>query len=263
MKGAPDIKDRIERVQILGVPVDYVDMRTALDFVDSAIRNNKPRQYIIAITPEKVVRLQHENHLKKTFEDAALLIPDGVGIVMAIRWLFGFPATRVPGAELMPNICREAAKKGYKIFLYGSKEEVNKAAAEKLRNTYPGIQIVGRSNGYVKEDQMPVLIKEINKSRADILFVALGSPKQEYWIKTWLPQLDVRICQGVGGTLDTIVGVVKRAPPIVQTLNLEWAYRLVREPKKNSKVWLYPPVSILLDRKACIWSPASIRRYFK
>jgi len=198
------------------------------------------RQYILAINPEKVIKFQYDNFLRSMSEKAALLIPDGIGVVMAMRWLYGFPTTRVPGSELMPNICWEAAKKGYKIFLYGSKEEVNKGAVERLQNNYPGIQIVGRSNGYLKEDQMSGLIKEINKSCADILFVALGSPKQEQWIQTYLPKLNVKVCQGIGGTLDTIVGTVKRAPAFFRWAGLEWFYRLVKEPKRIRRQLVLP-----------------------
>lgn len=227
-------------MRILGIPVDDVDMKRALDFVDSAIKNNELRQYILAINPEKVIALQRNNFLRSMSEKAALLIPDGIGVVLAMRWLYGLPATRVPGSELMPNICREAVKNGYKIFLYGSKEDVNKAAVEKLRNTHPGIQIVGRSNGYLKENQMPNLIREINGSGADILFIALGSPKQEQWIQTYLPKLNVKVCQGIGGTLDTIVGVVRRAPVFFRWAGLEWLYRLVKEPKRIRRQIVLP-----------------------
>ncbi len=232
MKTKPKLQAATKRLRILGIPVDYVDMKRALHFVDSAIRNNELRQYILAINPEKIIRLERDSLLRSMVEKAALLIPDGIGIVLAIRWLYGLPATRVPGSELMPNVCREAAKKGYKIFLYGSREDVNKMAVEKLQSNYPGIQIVGRSHGYLEDDQMPSLIREINDCHADILFVALGSPKQEQWIQANLPKLNVKVCQGIGGTLDTIVGRVKRAPAFFRWAGLEWLYRLIKEPKR-------------------------------
>jgi N-acetylglucosaminyldiphosphoundecaprenol N-acetyl-beta-D-mannosaminyltransferase len=254
MKSKPELRDAIERVRILGIPVDHVDMNRALDFVDSAIRNNELQQYILAINPEKVIRLQRDSRLRSMSEKAALLIPDGIGIVLAIRWLYGLRATRVPGSELMPSICREAARKGYKIFLYGSKEDVNKSAVEKLQSTYPGIQIVGRANGYLKNDQMPNLIKEINESGADILFVALGSPKQEQWIQAYLPKLNVKVCQGIGGTLDTIAGRVKRAPTFFRWAGLEWLYRLMKEPTRirRQTVLLIFALKILKERLRAI-----------
>lgn len=246
MKSGPQTKDVIKRVRILGVPVDHVDMRRALDFVDSAIKNNELRQYILGINPEKVITLQRNNFLRNMFEKAGLLIPDGIGVVLAMRWLYRLPARRVPGSELVPNICREAVKEGYKIFFYGSKEEVNKAAVEKLRNIYPGIQIVGRSSGYVKENQMPSLVGEINGSGADILFVGLGSPKQEQWIQAYLPKLNVKVCQGIGGTLDTITGNVKRAPIFFRWIGLEWLYRLIKEPKRIRRQIVLPIFALKL-----------------
>jgi N-acetylglucosaminyldiphosphoundecaprenol N-acetyl-beta-D-mannosaminyltransferase len=101
-----------------------------------------------------------------------------------------------------------------------------------LRQRYPGIRIVGRQHGYVSEAEMPGVVDRINASRADILFVALGSPKQELWIDTYRPHLRVKICQGVGGTFDVVAGRVRRAPPVVLAAHLEWLYRLVKQPKR-------------------------------
>ena len=149
-------------------------------------------------------------------------------------------AVRVPGSELMPKLCELAARKGYGVFLFGSKEEVNQESAEKLVQRYPGLRIAGRANGYLKEEEMPKLVGRINASGAKILFVALGSPKQEQWIQKWLPQLDVGICQGIGGTLDTIVGTVKRAPPLFCRFGLEWFYRLITNPKRIRRQMVLP-----------------------
>lgn len=232
--------NEIKRVRVLGVSVDYVDMSLALGYVDELITNNKKGNYILAVNAEKFMQLQKDLLLKKIFEDAALLIPDGVGAILAMRWCYGLTAERVPGSELMPNICREAAKKGYKIFIYGSNEHVNKGAVEKLNILYPGIRIVGRCNGYIGEEKMEGLIDDINRSQADILFVALGSPKQEMWIKQYLPRLNVKVCQGIGGTLDAITGQTKRAPALFQKLPLEWLYRLIMDPKRIRRQAIIP-----------------------
>ena len=226
------MSEAIKRVKILGIPVDNVDMRSSLDFIDTIIRKDKQRQYILAVNPEKVRVLKRDNSLREMFESAALLIPDGIGVVLAMRWLYGLSAKRVPGAELMPNICKLSAEKGYKIFVYGATERVNKNAAEKLNQEYPGIQIVGRCHGYIGDDGMDKLVQAINRSQANVLFVALGSPSQELWIQKYLPGLSVNICQGIGGTLDAITGNVKRAPKLFLKTGLEWLYRLIAEPKR-------------------------------
>jgi N-acetylglucosaminyldiphosphoundecaprenol N-acetyl-beta-D-mannosaminyltransferase len=221
---------KIKRVRVLDVPVDVVDVPLALRYVEELVTNHKKGNYILAVNAEKFMQLQKDLKLKEIFENASLLLPDGVGAIWALRWRYHLIAERVPGADLMQNICGESVRKGYRIFIYGAKEEVNKKAVEKLRALYPGILIVGRSNGYVSEDGMEGLINEINRSMADIIFVALGSPKQEMWIKQYLPLLNVKVCQGIGGTLDAITGQTKRAPALFQKLPLEWLYRLIIDP---------------------------------
>lgn len=220
-----------ERFSVLGAPVDSVDMNTALDFVADAVRTRTSVGAILAVNPEKVYVLRQDAFLRDFFEQGALLIPDGVGIVKALKILYGKKISRCAGADLMQNICRVAPQQGYKIFLYGSSEAVNSSACDILRMRYPGIQIVGRSNGFVKPEEMGQLVSQINDSKADILFIAMGSPKQEKWMNQYASQLTtVKLCQGIGGTLDTIVGTVKRAPRFWQSLGLEWFYRLLCQP---------------------------------
>ena len=154
---------------------------------------------------------------------------------MALR-LKGLRAERVPGADLMQEICALAERRGFRIFIYGAKEDVNRGAVDRLRERHPAIRIVGRANGFVTEEQMDALVEEINASKAQVLFVALGSPRQEEWMFKYLHRLEtVRVCQGIGGTLDTIVGTVKRAPPFMQRCNLEWVYRLIQQPSRAGR----------------------------
>jgi N-acetylglucosaminyldiphosphoundecaprenol N-acetyl-beta-D-mannosaminyltransferase len=124
-------------------------------------------------------------------------------------------------------------------------------ATEILRRRYPGLEIAGRSNGYVKEEHMPDLIDQINKSKAEILFLALGSPKQEIWFARNRHSLEnVKICQGIGGSLDTIAGNVKRAPAIWRKCSAEWLYRLIKEPKRIKRQRVLPLfVLMVLSRK--------------
>jgi N-acetylglucosaminyldiphosphoundecaprenol N-acetyl-beta-D-mannosaminyltransferase len=147
----------------------------------------------------------------------------------------------------MGGICNLSAKNGYKIFIYGSKEDVNKASVQKLLKIYPKLNIVGRSNGYVKNEEMERLINKINESKAEILFLALGSPKQEKWYMRFKNQLNtVRVVQGIGGALDVIAGNVKRAPEAWQKLGLEWLYRLISEPKRIRRQWIYPIFALMI-----------------
>nr|WP_319392942.1 WecB/TagA/CpsF family glycosyltransferase [uncultured Desulfobacter sp.] len=213
--------------------VDDCDMERAIkrivEFVDKGDRVHT----VFASNPEKNYSVPKNPFLYSMFKEADLLIPDGVGMVLAANWLHKTSVKRVPGCELMQNFCSLSADKGYRIFLYGAKEAVNKAAEEELRRRHPTLRIAGRQNGYLSDNKMEELINRINESRAQILFLALGSPKQELWIAKNRDRLKhVRVCQGIGGTLDVLAGAVKRAPEFYCKTGLEWFYRLVEEPAR-------------------------------
>lgn len=222
---------RTQRIEVLGVPVDCVNMSQSLEIIDGLLAGDKA-EAVIAVNPEKVIKAQGDPVLLARLHLAGLLIPDGIGLVLAARMLGLGRMERVPGSELMPAICAMAARKGYRVFLYGATPEVNRKAREVLAERYPGIQIAGGRDGYVRDDEMMSLVEEINASGAHILFIALGSPKQELWMERYLPHLNVKVCQGVGGTFDVIAGKVKRAPLVFRKMQLEWFYRLASQPRR-------------------------------
>lgn len=238
------------RIELLGVPVDCVTMAQAVDFVDERVAAAKECAAVVAVNPEKIMRARVDSDLLESLRRAALLIPDGIGAVWGARLLADAEIGRVPGAELMPAICARAAEKGFSVFLFGAQEEVNAKAAEVLPARYPGLRIAGRHNGYVDADAMPALIDEINRSGADVLFIALGSPRQEEWIDRNIGSLRVKAVQGVGGTFDVLAGRVQRAPALFRRLNLEWFYRLLREPKRlwRQRVLLFFALAIIAER---------------
>ncbi|EFK09700.1 glycosyltransferase, WecB/TagA/CpsF family [delta proteobacterium NaphS2] len=230
-----------KRLNILNIWVDSVSKTEALDRVEYFLTHGDRPHCVFAANPEKNFSVPRDPALYKAYREADLLLPDGIGIVAAARILHGAKIDRVPGSELIFDICNLAADKGYGVFLYGASEKVNSVSAEKLKERHPGLQIVGRSNGYVNEQEMEGLIEKINASEAEILFLALGSPKQELWFANHKDRLrNVKVCQGVGGTLDTIAGTVKRAPEFWQRFSLEWFYRLISEPKRIRRQKVLP-----------------------
>jgi N-acetylglucosaminyldiphosphoundecaprenol N-acetyl-beta-D-mannosaminyltransferase len=199
-----------QRLKILDIWVDPVTREQAIDRVRGFLSGNKPCS-IFAVNPEKNFSVPKDPALYNSFKNADLLIPDGIGIVLAARLLHGAALSRVPGVEFMKDICRLAAQEQKSVFFYGAREAVNQTAAEKLRLQFPGLRIAGRSDGYVPESQMPELVRRINDTGADILFLALGSPRQEKWFAAHAPELlHVKVCQGIGGTLDAITGTLNR-----------------------------------------------------
>ncbi len=222
----------IQRIRVLDAPVDVIDMDRALEFVDQTVQAGQPGNYILAMNPEKTFALKKDAEFDAFLENASLLLPDGIGIVLAARLLHGARMGRVAGADLMQEMCRHAAAKGHRIFIYGAQEDVSRLAAARLLQRYPGLQIVGRAHGYIPVGDMEDLVDRINESRADILFVALGSPRQEHWMREYGPGLKAPLCLGIGGTLDTIAGRVRRAPLVFRRLGMEWFFRLLCQPSR-------------------------------
>lgn len=216
-------------------------MEQALARVKYYVENGTRVHSIFAVNPEKNFSVPKDPVLYEAFKTADLLIPDGIGVVAAARVLYEIELSRVPGCELMQNICRLSAERGYRVFIYGAQEEINKKAVEVLPGIFPGLQIVGRANGYTRDEEMETLVQRINEAKAQVLFLALGSPKQEKWLAKYKDRLDtVRVCQGIGGTLDVITGKVKRAPDLWCRFGVEWLYRLLAEPKRIRRQWVLP-----------------------
>lgn len=229
------------RYPILNIWTDAVTKDQALARVDDFIVNGNRPHTVFATNPEKNFSVPQDPFLYECFKKADLLLPDGIGMVLAARLLHGVEISRVPGCEFMQEICALAARKNYRIFIYGAAEEVNNEAARILKKKLPGLHIAGRCNGYWPEEKMDELIDKINASKADILFLALGSPRQERWFAHYSERLEhVKVCQGIGGTLDVISGRVKRAPDLFCKLGLEWLYRLLAEPKRLTRQRVLP-----------------------
>lgn len=219
----------MNKENILGVdvsPLSYEDLKKN---IEKDIENNK-KSFIVAINPEKILKARKDEKLKKLLNNATYEIPDGIGVIYASKLRKGNIKTRITGIDSMEMLCKLSEEKKYKIFMYGAKEETIKKAKENLEIKFPNIQIVGTINGYEKDNDK--IISSINKSKADIVFVALGSPKQEYWITENMYKVSAKIFQGVGGSFDVFSGNIKRAPKWMQKIGLEWLYRLLKEPKR-------------------------------
>ena len=194
-----------DRLRILDVWVDPLSREEAIERVSGFLKTGRRPHAIFASNPEKNFSVPADPVLYKVYREADILLPDGIGMVYAARLLHGRTFPRIPGSEFIFDICGLAAREGYGVFVYGAKEEVCAGAVKVLEDRFPGLRIVGRANGYIKD--MDTLVRQINESGAEILFIALGSPKQEKWFAIHRGALqNVKVVQGVGGTLDTITG---------------------------------------------------------
>ncbi|MGD6842206.1 WecB/TagA/CpsF family glycosyltransferase [Bacillus infantis] len=207
------------------------------------------KSFIVAINPEKVMKAKEDPALKDLLNTATYQIPDGIGIILASRLKGGQIRERVTGIDMMLNLCKMAAGNGKSIFLYGAKPGIAAEAADKLKEMYPGLTVAGVLDGYEKDEQK--VVDTINHANPDIIFVAMGSPRQENWIIKHMNTLAPSVYQGVGGSFDVISGKIQRAPEAFQKLGMEWFYRLMKEPWRWKRQILLPKflLAVIGDKK--------------
>ena len=217
------------RTDVLGVGFDSLTMEEAVERAYRLLEGNTPA-YIVTPNPEIVWECRKDPGLKEIIGEAALVLPDGIGIVYGAKILKRPLKGKLAGYDFAENLMARMAAKGKSVFLFGSKPGVADMAAQNLKTKYPGLVIAGTANGYFEEDGP--IIDAINASNPDFLIVGLGAPKQERWMASRRGQLRVGLMAGLGGALDGYAGTFQRAPLGWQKANLEWLYRLIKEPKR-------------------------------
>ncbi len=227
------------QLSILNVRVDNVTYDDAMARVETFLRDDGLRQ-IATVNPEFVVIAQTNAEFMRVLNSTALNVPDGVGLLWASRRL-GHPLReRVAGQELVDRISALAAERSEPIFLLGAREGIAERAAAVLQEKYPQLQIAGCYAGTPAPEEEQRIVERINESKARILFAAYGPPKQELWIARNAARLNVSIAMGVGGTFDTLAGIVPRAPRWIRDAGFEWTYRLIREPRRIERQLAIP-----------------------
>lgn len=223
-----------DRPRILGVPVDVVSLEGALARLEGFIAEKRP--HLIATADASGIEIaQNDPEFMEILRNADLVTPDSVGVLWAAKRQ-GIPLTeRVSGVELVDRLCRLSSLKGYRIFFLGSAPGVAETAAERMRLRHPGCLIVGTRHGYFPASDDEVVAQEVAETKPDILFVAMGIPRQEKFIAKTQSIIQASVAMGVGGSLDVFSGTVKRAPVWVQKIHLEWLWRTLANPKKIAK----------------------------
>ena len=225
------------RYKIMNTYVNAVSMQQTIEYVEKIIAERKPVQHVV-INASKINLIESDPKLAEIVNSCPFIKADGASIVWAAKKL-GIPVKeRVTGCDLFQNLVAVAAKKGYKIFLFGAKEKVVSKVKEIYERKYPGIKIVGYRNGYFTEAEEPEIIEQMKDSDADMMFVAFSSPKKEYWINKYINELNIPFVMGVGGSFDIVAGVTDRAPKWWQDHGLEWLYRLIQEPHRMWKRYI-------------------------
>ncbi len=227
----------MSKIDVLGVSFDNVSMAEAIEQALELIRAHSGR-YVVTPNPEIVMSAREDPALHRAVEQAALVLPDGVGVIYGAK-ILGTPLKeKTPGIDFATGVMEQLSRTGGSVFLFGAKPGVAEQAGVNLRERYPGLKIAGTHDGYFTEDAP--IVEQINQARPDMLLVCLGSPKQELWMEQYAGKLQVGLMAGLGGSLDVFAGVVERAPERWQKLGLEWLYRLMKEPKRIGRMMKLP-----------------------
>jgi N-acetylglucosaminyldiphosphoundecaprenol N-acetyl-beta-D-mannosaminyltransferase len=224
-----------DTLAVLGVPLGLTDYEQALDWIDDTVAS-RGRGYVCVCNVHTVMASAEDAELRSALLGSSINVPDGQPLVWAINLLGHSLGARVYGPELMARACARGAQNGQRLYLYGGRNQGGLVQlALNLRQRFPGVKIVG---GYspphrpLTDDERGAVIREINGSRADVVWVGIGVPKQEKWMAQMRDALEAPVLVGVGAAFDFHAGLVPQAPNWIQESGLEWAYRLAHEPRR-------------------------------
>lgn len=229
----------MDKVNILGVHVDMVDINGAADKIMSFF--DEDRLHSVYTPNSEIIMEAYKNPgFAKVLNNADLLTADGIGVVYASRILKKPIRERAAGYDIARVVLSRINNTEHKLYLFGGKPGVAEEAMSKLLKEYKGLKIVGLRNGYFKPEEEADIVSDINSSGADIVFVCLGAPLQEKWIDRHKDELNARVAMGIGGSLDVFAGKAERAPEFFCKTGLEWFYRLCKEPQRAGRMTALP-----------------------
>ena len=234
-----------DAITMMGCRIDNLSMEETLVRIEEFIHSGKPHQHVV-VNVDKLVKASRDPELRRIVNECALVNADGMPVVWASR-LLGKPLKeRVAGIDLFEALMRRAGEKGWRMFLLGARADVVALVAETYSRRYPQLAIAGWRDGYWKAGEEAQVAEQVRASGADLLFVAISSPKNEQFLGRWQAEMKIPFAMGVGGTFDVAIGRVRRAPRWMQRAGLEWFYRFLQEPRRMFRRYF-------IDDMAFIW----------
>lgn len=242
-------------IEILGVKIHCVNFAQTLHQIEQWIPSEAPQangatiHQICTVNPEFIMAARRDSHFAAVLRAADLCVPDGVGVVWAAQRRGIRLSERVTGSDGIYRICERAAERGWRVFFLGAAEGVAATAAHRLRTLYPGLQVAGTYSGSPQASDWPTIALQLQAAHPDLLFVAYGHPRQDFWIAQHRHELPAKVAIGVGGAFDFVAGVTTRAPRWMQRMGIEWLHRLVQQPWRWRRMGVLPRfvVEVLLE----------------
>jgi N-acetylglucosaminyldiphosphoundecaprenol N-acetyl-beta-D-mannosaminyltransferase len=219
------------KADVLGCSIDRVGMQETVARIEDLIAAGRYGQHM-AINTAKLVSLRDDARLRQIVERCDLVNADGQGVVWASRLLGDPLPERVAGIDLMEELLTLAERKGYRVYILGARDEVLERAIERIRERHPNLQLAGWRNGYFSCEEEADVCATIQASHPQIVFIAMSTPRKEYFLAERGPELGAQFVMGVGGAIDVMAGLTRRAPAVWQRLGLEWLFRLLQEPRR-------------------------------
>ncbi len=232
-----EMEGEILRIDVLGVGFDDLTMAGFVAKARKHLEDKRPG-YVVTPNAEIVYEAARDAGYRDILNQAALVLPDGAGVVLGAKILGKTLGRKVPGIEFGLELCDLLASTGGRLYLLGGKPGIAEQAAEKLARQFPALTICGAADGYFTDEQ--AVLEKLRQSRADVVFVCLGAPKQEVFMHRHLEETGATLLLGLGGSLDGYAGTVRRAPQFMIRANLEWLYRLWKEPRRLGRMMRLP-----------------------
>jgi len=222
--------NKLDQVTIMGIPFINTYKEAFVQLLDKRIQN-KEKTFVVTANPEIVMQAQEDTAFMNHIQQADYVTADGIGIVKASEMLGEPLPDRITGYDTMMNLLSIANDKHYKIYMLGAKKETLDKAVKRVESEFPHAEIVGSHDGYFDWENNDIA-EQMEETKPDIVFVALGAPRQEKWIAENIDRFSHGVFMGIGGSFDVLAGTVRRAPKLWQNLNLEWLYRLLKQPSR-------------------------------
>lgn len=240
----------MNKTDIHGVKIHNVTMREAVQLIQNWVEEDGsvPRA-VYTPNSEIIMQAQRNAEFKNILNEAALLVPDGAGVVLASKILKTPLKEKVSGIDLVKNLFRVFSGKNVSFYILGGQPGVAEMAAVNIIAEYKKIKIVGYDHGYFKPEEESDVIQKINNAKPDIVLVGLGAPKQELWINRNMYRLNCKVLIGVGGSIDVFAGKVSLTPEFIRKAGFEWLHRLLREPRRIKRMMDLPRFMILTFKK--------------